>query len=145
VTSFFLDQRRFMKEQSDLFSQFGFCLSVLLLVDLVLFPSLPFFMFPWCLLGVCVYNSLLCSLLVSRSVIFCCLCCLIGTQFWVSILVLGDLELFFHFSLGFFFSSSKVFSGLIFFISVCSFPLLLMSGCTHYICSICCDIPGSND
>jgi hypothetical protein len=28
---------------------------------------------------------------------------------------------------------------------VCSFPLLLMSGCTHYICSICCDIPGSND
>ncbi len=53
VTSFFLDQRRFMKKQSDLFSQCGFCVSVLLLVDLVFFPSLPFFMSSWCFLGVC--------------------------------------------------------------------------------------------
>lgn len=53
VTSFFLDQRRFMKKQSDLFSQCGFCLSVLLLVDLVFFPSLPFFISSWCFLGVC--------------------------------------------------------------------------------------------
>jgi hypothetical protein len=41
-----------MKKQSDLFSQYGFCVSVLL-VDLVFFPSLPFFMSSWCLLGVC--------------------------------------------------------------------------------------------
>ncbi len=53
MTSFFLDQRRFMKKQSDLFSRRGFCLSVLLLVDLVFFPSLPFFMSSWCFLGVC--------------------------------------------------------------------------------------------
>jgi hypothetical protein len=28
---------------------------------------------------------------------------------------------------------------------VCSFPLLLISGCIYYVCCICCDIPGSND